>query len=342
MNKMNIIPVFVPHQGCPHDCVFCNQRKITSVERKLNREEILSYIDEYISYFKEPENLQIAFFGGSFTAINRDLMVEYLEIAKLYIDRGIVSSVRLSTRPDNISEEILDILKKYKVEVIELGVQSMKDEVLEANEREHTVKAVYKSVDLIKTYGFTLGLQMMTNLYKDSFEDDMETARKIIELKPDFVRIYPTLTIKETKLAYLYEIGLYRPLSLEESVAQTSTIYKLFKEAKITVIRIGLQATEDLNDRENVIAGPYHPAYRSLVESKIYREKIEERLDKKENVKKLTIYANPKDISNIVGDRGRNRDFLKNHYDIKDLSFKAKDLDQGKILLDKDGHIFEI
>lgn len=337
MNKKNIIPVFVPHQGCPHDCVFCNQRKITSVEKKLNREEILSYIDEYISYFKEPENLQIAFFGGSFTAINRDLMIEYLEIAKLYIDKGLVSSVRLSTRPDNISEEILAILKEYKVEVIELGVQSMKDEVLKANEREHTVEAVYKSVDLIKAYGFTLGLQMMTNLYEDSFQDDLETARKIIGLSPDFVRIYPTLTIKDTKLAHLYESGLYRPLSLDESVAQTSAIYKLFKEANIRVIRIGLQATEDLNDQENVLAGPFHPAYRALVESKIYRERIENGLDKKEKVKKLTIYANPKDISDIVGDRGSNRDFLKSHYNLGELSFKPINIDQGKMILDKDG-----
>lgn len=329
MNK-RIVPVFVAHQGCPHTCVFCNQRKITSQKQKLNRKEIYEYIDDYISYFSNKEDLQIAFFGGSFTAIERDLMIEYLEIANEYIKMGKIKDIRLSTRPDAIDEEILNILKEANVSVIELGVQSMDEDVLKYNERGHSIEDVYKAVDLIREFDFSLGLQMMTNLFMDSFEKDLETAKKLASLKPDFVRIYPTLTIKDTRLEYLYENGYYKPNDIETSVKETKEIYKIFIKENIPVIRIGLQPTEELSSDGNVVAGPYHSAYRSLVESLLYREKIESQIENKD-FNTLIIYGNKKDISDIVGNKGMNKKYFLDKYDLKKISFKEENLKEKKI-----------
>ena len=329
-----IIPVFVSHQGCPHTCVFCNQRKITSQKQKLNKEEITKYIDKYIVFFSDKSDLQIAFFGGSFTAIDRDLMVDYLDIAYSYIKKGLVKDIRLSTRPDAINREILDILKKYDVKVIELGVQSMDEEVLKYNERGHGVEEVYESSKLIKEYGFTLGLQMMTNLYKDTFEKDILTAKKIGEINPDFVRIYPTLTIKNTKLSYLYEKGLYHPNTLEESLKETLEIYKIFINKDIPVIRIGLQPTDELSSEGNVIAGPYHSSYRSFLESILYREKIDKMLENKKDFSQLIIFANKKDISDIVGNKGINKKYFIEKYKLNKISFIEDDLEEKEIRLE--------
>ena len=210
MNKCNIIPIFVPHMGCPHDCIFCNQRKITNFVDVLDEVDIRRNIEQYISYFKNKTiPIEIAFYGGSFTGLDKNLMISYLDIAKEYIDKGFVSSIRLSTRPDYINHEILDILKKYELKTIELGVQSITKSTLDLNNRGHDVECIYKSSTLIKKYDIKLGLQMMVGLYGDTFDMVINTAFELCKIKPDFVRIYPTLLIRDTELERLYYFKKY-------------------------------------------------------------------------------------------------------------------------------------
>ena len=244
MNKCNIIPIFVPHMGCPHDCIFCNQRKITNFIDVLDEVDIRKNIENYISYFKNKNiPIEIAFYGGSFTGLDKNLMIRYLEIAKYYIDRDYVNSIRISTRPDYISKEILDILIKYKVHTIELGVQSMTQSTLDLNNRGHNVECVYESSSLIKKYNIKLGLQMMVGLYGDTIDTVVNTAFEICKINPDFVRVYPTLTIKDTELERLYYSKEYIPMSLEDSICLCKYIYVIFKYYNIPIIRLGLQSS---------------------------------------------------------------------------------------------------
>lgn len=322
--KINIVPVFVPHYGCPNDCIFCNQRKITNYEKSIDIDSVREYIDTYISYFKTREvKREIAFYGGSFTGIKREDMISYLQIANEYINSGQIDSIRLSTRPDYIDEEILTILRKYKVETIELGVQSMNDEVLEANNRGHNSQAVICASNLIHDYGFKLGLQMMIGLYKDDEKTALDTAKKFIELNPDVVRIYPTLVIEDTYLETLYKLNKYKPLDTEEAVRIIKPIYALFKSEDIDVSRIGLQPTENINEEGSVVAGPFHAAFRQLVEQELYREAIEDVLSLYKNIETLTIEVPNSKMSYIVGNKGVNKKYLIDKFNISKISFKA-------------------
>ena len=276
MNKCNIIPIFVPHLGCPHDCIFCNQRKITNFIDALDEIDMRKNIEKYISYFKNKNiPIEIAFYGGSFTGLDRNLMISYLSIAKDYIDKGLVDSIRLSTRPDYINKEILEVLVKYNVKTIELGIQSMTQSTLDLNNRGHNVDCVYEASSLIKEYGINLGLQMMVGLYGDTFETVLNTAFKLSKINPDFVRVYPTLTIKDTELERLYYMKKYIPMSLEDSIYLCKYVYILFEYYNIPIIRLGLQSSDNISEDGDVVAGPYHPAFRELVESSIYKDFIE-------------------------------------------------------------------
>ena len=244
MNKCNIIPIFVPHLGCPHDCIFCNQRKITNFIDALDEIDMRKNIEKYISYFKNKNiPIEIAFYGGSFTGLDINLMISYLSIAKDYINKGLVNSIRLSTRPDYINKEILEVLVKYNVKTIELGIQSMTQSTLDLNNRGHNVDCVYEASSLIKEYGINLGLQMMVGLYGDTFETVLNTAFKLSKINPDFVRVYPTLTIKDTELERLYYMKKYIPMSLEDSIYLCKYVYILFEYYNIPVIRLGLQSS---------------------------------------------------------------------------------------------------
>ena len=201
--KKRIIPIFVPHRGCPHDCIFCNQKKITGVSTDITSEDVKNIVDEYLTTIDKDANVEIAFFGGSFTAIDVDIQKSLLSVAKEYVDKGLVNDIRMSTRPDCIDEDILKMLKEYKVSIIELGVQSLDEDVLRDSIRGHHAEEVFKSAKLIKDYGIQLGLQMMVGLPSDAERKCIETARKFIEMKPDCVRIYPTLVVKETGLENL-------------------------------------------------------------------------------------------------------------------------------------------
>lgn len=268
MAKFKIIPIFVPHKGCPHQCSFCNQKHITGQLEEMTPQKAADTIELYLSTIDtEKFRTEIAFYGGSFTAINIDYQTELLEVAYSYMKKGFIKGIRLSTRPDAINTRILDNLKQFGVTEIELGVQSMCDDVLEANERGHTADDVKKAVELIRCYDFSLGLQQMTGLYDDSCEKDIETAKQICKLNPDFVRIYPTLVFNNTALAQYYKDGLYKPHSVGEAVDLCRKIKQIYDENNIKIIRLGLLMSDD-EAKNNFLDGPYHPRFRELVEGK--------------------------------------------------------------------------
>ena len=265
MGKFKIIPVFVPHRGCPHQCSFCNQKHITGHSGDVTPDTAESTIKKYLTTIDSEKNhVEIAFYGGSFTAVEEDLQCGLLAFAKKYKDSGSVHGIRLSTRPDCISEEILDRLLSYGVTDIELGVQSMSDSVLSANRRGHTAADVVSAVSLIRKYPFKLGLQMMVGLISDSKEACIYTAEKIAELKPDFVRIYPTLVFKDTPMADMYLNGEFTPLTVDEAVDICRDLVKIFNKNNIKIIRLGLLVTDD-EAKDSLLAGPYHPSFRNLI-----------------------------------------------------------------------------
>lgn len=276
MKHINVA-LFVPDEGCPHRCSFCNQKTISGKTRALKTEDIEKAVETAISSADCNEG-EIAFFGGSFTAIDREYMLSLLKKAKEYLDKGFFKGIRISTRPDCIDEEILALLKRYGVTSIELGCQSMSDRVLVLNERGHSAEDVVNSARLIKKYGFEFGVQMMTGLYGDSDEEAIRTAEKLIALKPDTARIYPMVVLENTRLCQLYKEGVYKPQTLDEAADLCAKLLLMFHEADIRVIRLGLHSGG--NVEEGYVAGAYHPAFREIAESRIYLSKIVSAIEK--------------------------------------------------------------
>lgn len=300
------ISIFVPHIGCPNMCSFCNQRYITGVHKAPSANAVVDAVNIAVkSKNYEPASTEIAFFGGSFTAINRNYMLELLKTAYEFVKKGVVSGIRISTRPDAIDDEILTLLKRYGVTAIELGAQSLNEKVLQSNNRGHTAQDVINASKLIKQYGFSLGLQMMTGLYNDSDEFAIYTAKKIIELNPDTVRIYPTIVLKNTDLAALYSDNKYKPQTLEEAADLCSELLSMFGKANIKVIRLGLHSIEE----DSYIAGPWHPAFSEICYSKIFLKNAENLLTEKGS---YTLYVNPSSVSKMIGQRKENINTLKN------------------------------
>lgn len=326
MKHINVA-LFVPDEGCSHRCSFCNQKTISGKVKPLAVDEI----DEAVKIALENSDGkgEIAFFGGSFTAIEKTYMLSLLERAKMYIDKGLFKGIRISTRPDCIDEEVLVILKKYGVTSIELGCQSMSDEVLLKNGRGHTAEDVVKSAALIKGYGFEFGVQMMTGLYGDSDEESVKTAEKLIALSPDTVRIYPTVVLEDTKLSELYRKGEYKPQTVDEAAELCARLIPMFEEKGIRIIRLGLHSGG--NVEEGFVAGAYHPAFREICESKIYLRKILETV-KSENIPKgdITLTVNGKCVSALVGQKRSNTEKLRSMgYNCKieqDSSYKKYDV----------------
>lgn len=344
MSKRNyIIPIFVPHTGCPNDCIFCNQRKITGKSTDLTAGEIVERIESYLETLPgENRTLEIAFFGGSFTGIDMDIQREFLDVAYSYKQRGIVDKIRLSTRPDYIDVERLELLKSRGVDIIELGVQSMDSEVLEKSYRGHTREHVVEAAKLIAEYGFTLGLQMMVGLPGDSFEKSIETAREIIALKPQIARIYPTLVIVETELENEYRNGNYSALSLEEAVYRSKYILYLLESSGIQVIRVGLQPSDNISEGGDIVAGPFHPAFRQLVEGEMYYDIVDNYLSGKEQTEglELVISADASKISEIAGQGGVNKKRLIKKYGLGKISISPASLGKDRLELDLGGESF--
>ena len=277
--------------------------------KKTTPDDVKSAVETALSSGNiDAENSEIAFFGGSFTAIDREYMVSLLNAAKAYV--GYFKGIRISTRPDCIDDKILEILKGYKVTAIELGAQSMCDEVLCLNDRGHDSEAVRKAAELIKSKGFSLGLQMMTGLYGSSYEKDIFTAAEFIKLAPDTVRIYPTVILKNTKLEELLLGGEYKPDTVEYSVNLCAELIRMFEKADINVIRVGLHSSETMEN--SMLAGAYHPAFRELCESKIYYELLTEKLNK-EKIKRgsITAFVAKSAVSKLIGQRKSNLTKLK-------------------------------
>lgn len=322
MKKGNI-SIFVPHLGCPCQCSFCNQKTITGQVNQPTAKDVDKAVQTALK--RKDFDYEIAFFGGSFTAIDRDYMVSLLEGAYKYVKSNDVKGIRISTRPDCIDDEILSLLKSYGVTSIELGAQSMDNDVLDANRRGHTAEDVVKASELIKAYGFELGLQMMTGLYKDTCEKSIETARKIIELNPDTVRIYPTVVLKGTYLAELYLNGEYKPLNADESAELCARLVPMFEKAGIRIIRLGLHSSEDI--KKNMLAGGFHDSFGELVKSRIMVNKILE-LPPAD----YQVFVNSRSLSKLKGNNKSNIYFLMERgYNIKIIIDNSLDVDELRI-----------
>ena len=336
MKKEYIIPIFVPHLGCPNACVFCNQTKISGEQRQVRAKDVKDTIEYYLNNFKTNEReIEVAFFGGSFTGIDVELQKELLEAAYEYIKEGKVNSIRISTRPDYISKDILKMLKKYNVKTIELGVQSANNYILEKAKRGHTFEDVKKASKLINRYGFRLGHQMMVGLPESTMIDEINTAKALVKLKPKIVRIYPVLVIKGTQLEEDYKNGEYEPLSVVQAVERCKEVTNIFNNKNIKVIRIGLQNTDEITDpassNSQVVAGPYHPAFRQLVESAMWYDVILEKIKKfNTKVKEVEIIANPDDINNIIGHKKENIEKLREIYEVDVMVKPDEQIKHGK------------
>lgn len=305
------VALFVPHLGCPHCCSFCNQRSISGSREPTTPAMVReACIVASKSLGERVKDAEIAFFGGSFTAIERGMMVSLLQEAKSCIDELGFMGIRCSTRPDAIDDEILGLLKQYGVTSIELGAQSLDNEVLRKNNRGHTAQQVIKASEMIKQAGFSLGLQMMVGLYGGSEVEALKTAQGICEIKPDTVRIYPTIVMKGTELERLYHDRLYTPLSLDEAVDLCAQSLTLFEQHHINVIRVGLHAEEEL--RQGMVAGPFHPAFRELCESRLMLTRLTNELQRR-NIPQgdITVSVSPKALSKLIGQHKINVEILK-------------------------------
>lgn len=303
------IPIFIPELACPNRCIYCNQRHISGQLQAVKPEEIKQIIEQHLATFIRPSVVELAFFGGSFTGIDEKDMLTYLQIVQPYIEQGEIKSIRISTRPDYINEKILDILQQYNVKDIELGAQSLNEEVLAFAKRGHTVRDVENASQLIKSYGFSLGLQMMIGLPLDTVEKSKETAKKILKLGAESTRIYPTLVINNTDLADLYRQNKYKALSLDEAVDWTTEIYKIFSQSSIKILRIGLHPSEALINGTELLAGPFHVSFKELVLTKIWQEKFE-----KLPINTKTILVNPKEINYAIGYNSKNKQLLQKKF----------------------------
>lgn len=323
MKKEYIIPIFVPHLGCPNSCTFCNQKSISGQSKQITAKDVRDTIEYYLSNFKDNNKyVEVAFFGGSFTGIEEEIQEELLQVAFEYIKQKKVNSIRISTRPDYINKKILKRLKKYKVKTIELGVQSTNNYILSRCQRGHTFEDVKKASKLIRRKRFTLGHQMMVGLPESTKLDEINTTKSLIKLKPKIVRIYPVLVIKGTKLEEEYKNNEYIPLTVNQAVERCKDIVSMFNKKKIKVIRLGLQNTNTIDEpghnESEVVAGPYHPAFRQLVESSMWYDSMLEHIKQfNTKVKVVEIRANPININNIIGHKKENIKKLNEIYDVE-------------------------
>ena len=336
MKKEYIIPIFVPHLGCPNDCTFCNQKSISGEQKMITTDDIKKTIEYFLKNVKEKDSYkEVAFFGGSFTGIDYDIQEEFLKTVHEYIKSGKIDSIRVSTRPDYIDRKILKLLKKYKVRTIELGVQSTNNYILKKIGRGHTFEDVKKASKLIRRYRFNLGHQMMVGLPDSTKIDDLNTAKALIKLKPRIVRVYPVLVVKGTQLEKDYESGEYEPITLTQAVETCKELVAMFNKKNVEVIRVGLQTTDEISDpsydKSEVVAGPYHPAFRQLVESGLWYDSIVSKIKKLNvKVKEVQVTVNPIDVNNVIGHKKENAIKLKDLYDVDLIVEQDDNIKQGK------------
>ena len=334
--RASILPVFVPHLGCPHACVFCNQRRISGAQRPATAEDVKNSIAQAAAFLPKGGKRQLAFYGGSFTTIPVSDQEALLGAAKEALDRGEIDAVRLSTRPDAIDDTVLERLKAYGVETVELGAQSMDDEVLRRAERGHTAQDVERASRLIKAAGFRLILQMMTGLPGATDESDIETARRLVALRPDGVRVYPTVIVRDTALFDLWQAGEYREHTVEDAVRVCAKIVPLFEEAGIPIIRLGLNPTEELSGGA-AVGGAYHPALGELVKSRILLEKARALLNGIEPGSRVTLEVGRGKTSQMAGQHRENLRRLTEEFSLAEVRIKEKPEADAEITL----HLYE-
>ncbi len=353
MKTHAIIPVFIPHKGCPNDCVFCNQKAITARTADVSPEDVKNLIERYLPTLENRglETIEVAFFGGSFTGIPLEEQSAFLAVAKEYKDAGKIHKIHMSTRPDYIDEKILDNLKKYDADIIELGVQSFDPEVLAASNRGHKVDDVYKACELIKSYGFELGIQLMIGLPEDSLEKCIYSANEAVKVGPSIARLYPTIVLNDTELLEMYRRGKYKPMTTDEAVAITKEMYKILDEAGINIIRVGLKSTDLITEGGEIQGHTYHPAFRQLVEGEIAKEQLEEQLralleeaatpKAKEMPGTATtctfaFMSNGTSFSNMIGNSRANKIYFEEKYPNLKIRFKTDhSLEDGKYVVVK-------
>ena len=329
MKKHVNIPIFIPHLGCPNNCVFCNQRSISG-RQSFDPSEVTGQIESVLATLGEDTEREIAFFGGSFTGIDRELMIYLLEVAKGYIDRGEVSGIRLSTRPDYIDRERLDILARYGVRTVELGLQSMDGSVLRATKRGHSVADAVRACALVKEYGFELIGQMMVGLPCSTPESEIYTAQRICDMGADGARVYPTVVFYNTELCEMAKQGEYLPLTDADAVERTKNVLDVFDRRGIPCIRVGLCASENLSDEDEVYGGANHSAVGELAMGELYFERICAELDKYGDIsgKNLTISVSLRSTSKAAGQNRRNKIRICEKYGVN----KIKILEKNQII----------
>jgi histone acetyltransferase (RNA polymerase elongator complex component) len=320
-NKPFVIPVFIPHAGCPHRCVFCDQTAITGIEKPAATADIRAIIHHFLSYnHKERKPVQVAFFGGNFLGLAPDIITALLEETERCIREGMIDQIRFSTRPDTITPETLDLISDFAVRTIELGVQSMNDDVLSLSRRGHTAGQSREALRLLKERRYETGAQIMTGLPGDTGAQSIQTAKILAALAPDFVRIYPAIIISGSVLAQWYRSGQYTPATLEEAVRLVSTLYRIFEARHIPVIRMGLQPTEELNSGVTVLGGPYHPSFGHLVLSDIFLERAARAIsDRPGHTEELTLTVHPRDVSTVRGLHNSNIRQLQEKFGIRSI-----------------------
>ncbi len=323
------IPIFVPHRGCPQDCRFCNQKRITGQNERMTPDKAHDIIAEGLRGKQESDYIEVGFFGGSFTGIPVDEQEAFLSIARKFLMTGELDGIRLSTRPDYINETVLERLSNFGVTTVELGAQSMNDGVLAQCRRGHTAAQTRRAAEQIKANGFGLGLQMMIGLPGDTHEQALETARQFIALQPDCVRIYPTLVIQDTALAEDYRAGSYAPLSVEEAVRISADLYRMFTQSHIAVIRMGLLDMEP----DSIVAGPFHPAFGELVLSRACYHDLAQEAETVSG-KTITIRTNPRYVSVLVGQKRSNIERLQKEFDLQNITvIQDETVPEGTFLL---------
>lgn len=318
INKDNqyTIPIFIPHKGCPHACVFCNQRRISGTIKDTTVEDVDNIIKEYLDYYLNTDKkIEIAFFGGSFTGIDLSLQEAYLKVAYKYIIDGKVDSIRLSTRPDYINDEILTLLTKYGVKTIELGVQSMNDEILDKAKRGHTRDDVINASNLIRQYGIRLGHQIMIGLPYSSIDSEVYTIKECLKLEPEQLRIYPVYVIEDSELYDIYEAGEYKALEIGEAVDRCVAVIHECQKTNVQIIRLGLQSTSEITAKNANIYGPVSDNFAEYVMAALIRERIENEIVNKDG--DIVVYVPKRYISATIGPKKINKIYFENKFNVK-------------------------
>ena len=333
MPKRRIIPLFIPHAGCPNQCVFCDQKKISGAATPVTPEMVREEIEKSLP--AAGAGCELAFYGGSFTAMALPVQRGLLEAAQPFVRSGEIGSIRLSTRPDAVDDAVCRLLRDYGVTTVELGCQSMDEKVLALSRRGHSPADTVRAVECLRRYGFSVILQMMTGLPGDTGAQSVETARRLIALRPDGVRIYPTVVLRATRLQEMMAEGTYTPQSVDEAVSLCADLYELLLAAEIPVIRLGLNPTELLSAGE-AVAGAYHPALGEKVLSEVYRRRAERLLEGIAPGSAVALEVHPSRVSVMVGQHRRNLRLLREQFALKTVKVVAAGRELWEITLKKE------